>query len=330
MGRGGWTETNQQGPLIQTSEQWLPENPRIAQAWIYRPHYTEYMALLRNVGTTLEMIKWEHSIFALPFALAGAMLAAAGWPDVRKVFWIVVCMVTARSAAMAFNRWADARLDAANPRTAGRAIPAGMLSRGFVAGFTVCMALAFILAAAQLNRETLLLSPLALAVVLLYSYTKRFTRWSHLVLGLALGIAPAAAWIAVRGTLDPRIIVLTVAVLFWVGGFDVLYACQDLAHDREVGLNSIPETWGIHTAFWVARFMHLVMLGLLCWLLKLFELNAIAWVGVAAVGTLLLYEHLIVSPTDLRRLNAAFFTLNGIISMVFFFFVAAALLLPSH
>jgi 4-hydroxybenzoate polyprenyltransferase len=286
------------------------------------------MAILRNVGTTLEMIKWEHSIFALPFALCGAMLAATGWPAWSKVFWIVVCMVTARSAAMAFNRWADARLDAANPRTASRAIPAGMLSRSFVAGFTVVMSLAFVLAAAQLNREALILSPLALAILLLYSYTKRVTRWSHLVLGLALGIAPAAAWIAIRGTLDPRIVVLTVAVLFWVAGFDVLYACQDMAHDRQAGLNSIPGSWGIRAAFWVARAMHLVMLCLLCWLLKLFALNAIAWVGVAAVSILLLYEHLIISPTDLRRLNAAFFTLNGIISMVFFLFVAAALLLP--
>ena len=285
------------------------------------------MALLRSVGTTLEMIKWEHSIFALPFALTGAVLAAAGWPEWRKIFWIVACMVTARSAAMAFNRWADAHLDAANPRTAARAIPAGLLSRRFVAGFTVVMSLAFLLSAAQLNRETLLLSPIILAVLLLYSYTKRFTLWSHLVLGLALGIAPAAAWIAIRGTLDPRIVVLTVAVLFWVGGFDVLYACQDMEHDRQSGLNSIQETWGIQAAFWIARGMHLAMLGLLFWLTHLFALNAVAWVGVAAVAALLLYEHLIISPTDLRRMNAAFFTLNGIISMVFFVFVAAAVLL---
>jgi len=276
------------------------------------------------------MIKWEHSVFALPFALCGAMLAAAGWPEWSKVFWIVVCMVTARSAAMAFNRWADAVLDAANPRTAGRAIPAGMLTRRFVAGFTVFMSLAFILAAAQLNRTTLFLSPIALGVILLYSFTKRYTRWSHLVLGLALGIAPAAAWIAVRGTLNPRIIVLTAAVLFWVGGFDVLYACQDMAHDRKAGLSSIPQAWGIRMAFWVARSMHLIMLLLLCWLLKLFALNAIAWAGVGAVALLLLYEHLIISPTDLRRLNAAFFTMNGIISTVFFLFVAAALLLPKR
>jgi 4-hydroxybenzoate polyprenyltransferase len=284
------------------------------------------MAWLRNIGTTLEMIKWEHSIFALPFALSGAMLAAGGWPPWGKVFWILLCMITARSAAMAFNRWADAQLDAANPRTAARAIPAGILSRRFVAGFTVVMSLAFVLAASQLNRETLLLSPVVLAVLLLYSYTKRFTRWSHLVLGLALGISPAAAWIAVRGDLDPRIIVLTVAVLFWAGGFDILYACQDMQHDRESGLESIPARWGIPAAFRVARGMHLAMLGLLLWLVKLFALGAIAWIGVVAVGTLLLYEHLIVSPTDMRRLNAAFFTMNGIISMVFFLFVAAALL----
>jgi 4-hydroxybenzoate polyprenyltransferase len=288
------------------------------------------MALLRSVGTTLEMIKWEHSIFALPFALTGAVLAAGGWPEWRKILWIVVCMVTARSAAMAFNRWADARLDAANPRTASRAIPAGLLSRRFVAGFTVVMSLAFLLAAAQLNRTTLLFSPVILALLLLYSYTKRFTHWSHAVLGLALGIAPAAAWIAIRGTLDPRIVVLTVAVLFWVGGFDVLYACQDMDHDRQNGLNSIPEAWGIPAAFWIARAMHLAMLGLLCWLIHLFALNAVAWAGVAAVAALLLYEHLIISPTDLRRMNAAFFTLNGIISMVFFVFVAAAVLLRPH
>jgi 4-hydroxybenzoate polyprenyltransferase len=286
------------------------------------------MPWLRNIGTTLEMIKWEHSIFALPFALCGAMLAAGGLPPWGKLFWIVLCMVSARSAGMAFNRWADAGIDAANPRTASRAIPAGHLSRGFVGSFTAVMATVFIAAASQLNRVTLLLSPIALGVLFLYSYTKRFTRWSHLVLGLALGIAPAAAWIAIRGSLDARIVVLTAAVLFWVGGFDTLYACQDMEHDRKVGLNSIPERWGIRAAFWIARGMHLVMLCLLLWLIRLFALNTIAWVGVAAVGLLLLYEHSIVSPTDLRRLNAAFFTMNGIIAMVFFFFVAAALLIP--
>jgi 4-hydroxybenzoate polyprenyltransferase len=285
------------------------------------------MSLLRSVGTTLEMIKWEHSIFALPFALTGAMLAAHGWPRPAQILWIVVCMVTARSAAMAFNRWADADIDAANPRTAGRAIPAGVLSRTFVAAFTLFMAVLFILAAAQLNRLTLWLSPAALAIVLLYSYTKRFTRWSHLFLGLALGIAPSAAWIAIRGTLDPKILVLTAAVLFWVAGFDVLYACQDVEHDRAVGLNSVPATIGIAGAFWVARGMHAIMLALLLWLVYLFSLGPVALVGIVAVAALLLYEHLIVSPKDLRRLNAAFFTMNGVISVVFFIFVAADLLL---
>jgi len=285
------------------------------------------MAFFRSVGVTLEMIKWEHSIFALPFALTGAMLAAHGLPRPMQLFWIIVCMVTARSAAMAFNRWADASLDAANPRTRTRAIPAGVLTRSFVGGFTVVMAALFVLGAAQLNRLTLLLSPLALGVILLYSYTKRFTRWSHLALGLALGIAPAAAWIAVRGSLDPRILILTCAVMFWVAGFDLLYACQDADHDTSAGLYSVPSTYGITTAFWIARSLHIVMLMLLVWLVRAFSLGPPAMIGVALVGALLLYEHLIVSPTDLRRLNAAFFTMNGVISAVFFLFVAADLLL---
>src|SRR5882757_8407827 len=263
------------------------------------------MALLRNVGTTLEMIKWEHSIFALPFALSGAMLAAAGWPSWHKVFWVVVCMVTARSAAMAFNRWADASLDAANPRTAARAIPAGLLSRSFVGGFTVVMSLTFVLAAAQLNHVTLLLSPVVLAVLLLYSYTKRFTRWSHLVLGLALGIAPAAAWIAIRGSLDPRILLLTAAVTFWVGGFDVLYSCQDYEFDRQSGLYSMPRHPGIGGALAVARIFHVLMLILLIALVAVFGLGKLAMAGVLVVAILLAYEHSLVSARDLSKLNAA-------------------------
>ncbi len=273
------------------------------------------------------MIKWEHSIFALPFALTAAVLAANGWPRPMQLVWIVVCMVAARSAAMAFNRWADAALDAANPRTAMRAIPAGTLTRGFVGGFTIVSALLFVLAASQLNRLTLLLSPFALAVVLLYSYTKRFTRWSHLFLGLALGIAPSAAWIAIRGSLDPRILVLTGAVLFWVAGFDVFYSCQDAEHDRACGLRSIPSTLGIAGAFWIARAMHLIMLGLLLWLVHLFALGAAGWLGVALVAALLSYEHSIISPRDFSRMNAAFFTLNGIVSIVFFVTMAASVFL---
>src|SRR6202012_4888828 len=220
--------------------------------------------------TTLEMIKWEHSIFALPFALTATLLAARGLPSLRTLLLILVAMISARSCAMAFNRWADADLDAANPRTKMRAIPAGQLTRQFVLGFTLLAAAVFIVAAAALNRLTLYLAPVALAVLLGYSYMKRVTRWSHLVLGLALGIAPAAAWIAVRGNLDPRILVLTGAVTLWVGGFDVLYACQDFEHDLSAGLYSLPQSIGIPTAFWAARLMHLAMLGLLVWFARLF------------------------------------------------------------
>ena len=279
--------------------------------------------------TTLEMIKWEHSIFALPFALTATFLAAHGFPALRTILWILVAMVAARSCAMAFNRWADADIDAANPRTRSRAIPAGLLSRQFVLGFTLLMAAVFVVAAAALNRLTLYLSPLVLVVLLGYSYMKRITRWSHLVLGLALGLAPTAAWIAVRGTLDARILALTCAVTLWVGGFDVLYACQDYEHDRASGLHSLPQSIGIPAAFWTARAMHLIMLGLLMWFARLFHFQAAGWLGIAAVGLLLAYEHSIISPRDLRRLNAAFFTMNGVIAIVFLAFVAADLWLRS-
>ena len=283
------------------------------------------MGLLAKIRTTLEMIKWEHSIFALPFALTAAILAANGLPALGTLGWILVAMVTARSCAMAFNRWADADIDLANPRTRTRAIPAGLLSRQFVLGFTVLMALGFLFAAAKLNRLTLELAPVALAVLFGYSYMKRVTRWSHLVLGLALGIAPSAAWIAVRGSLDARIVVLTVAVTLWVGGFDVLYACQDYDHDRFAGLRSLPQSIGIPAAFWAARLMHITMLALLCWFALLFRFGLVGWLGVAAAGLLLAYEHAIVSPRDLRRLNAAFFTMNGVIALVFLCFVATDL-----
>ena len=282
--------------------------------------------VLRSTRVTLEMIKWEHSIFALPFALTGAVLAAGGWPPVRVLLWIVVCMVSARSAAMAFNRLVDSEIDAANPRTAMRALPKGELSRGFVFSFTVLAAGVFVFGAAMLNRLTLELSPIALIVVLAYSYMKRITRWSHVVLGLALGIAPSAAWIAVRGSLDPRALLLTAIVILWVGGFDVLYACQDFEHDRKAGLNSIPQAFGLEGAFWIARVMHLGMAALLFVLLHAFGLGLIALVGVAIVLVLLAYEHSIISPHDLRRMNAAFFTLNGVISVVFFTAIAADVL----
>jgi len=273
------------------------------------------------------MIKWEHSVFALPFALCGAMLAASGLPSAHQLLWIVIAMIAARSAAMAFNRLADAAIDSANPRTRTRALPAGQLSAAFVATFVIVSCAIFIVAASQLNRLTLWLSPVALAILLLYSYTKRFTRWSHLVLGFALGIAPAAAWIAVRGSLDPRILLLTAAVTFWVAGFDILYACQDLQFDRDAGLHSIPRHVGIQRSLWIARAFHLIMLLLLMVLVPAFALGKLAIAGIVAVTLLLLYEHSLVKPDDLSKLNAAFFTMNGIISVVFAVFVAADLLL---
>ena len=271
----------------------------------------------------MEMIKWEHSIFALPFALSGAVLAAGGWPSRRQVLWIVVAMVGARSAAMAFNRLVDAGYDANNPRTAGRAIPAGSLSRSFVAIFVLISSGVLVFASYRLNRLSFLLSPVALLVIFAYSYTKRFTRWSHLVLGLSLGIAPAAAWIAVRGSLDPRILLLTAAVTFWVAGFDVLYACQDLEFDRSAGLYSIPSLHGISRALLISRVLHIVTFNLLLALLVVFGLGALALTGIVVVALLLFYEHTLVRADDLSRLNAAFFTMNGVISVIFFVFLAA-------
>ncbi|MGA7381991.1 MAG: UbiA-like polyprenyltransferase [Terriglobales bacterium] len=288
--------------------------------------YNFSVPLLRNLRVTLEMIKWEHSVFVLPFALCGAMLAANGIPRIGALAWIVVAMVAARSAAMAFNRLADASIDAANPRTQTRALPTGALTPAFVATFVCASCVVFIFAASQLNRLSLILSPVALAILLLYSYTKRFTRWSHLVLGFAMGMAPSAAWIAVRGSLDPRILLLTAAVTFWGAGFDVLYACQDYDFDRQSGLHSIPRYLGIRGSLWMARGFHLAMLLLLVCLITVFGLGKLAIAGVATVGLLLAYEHSLVSADDLSKLNAAFFTMNGVISVMFFLFVAGDLL----
>ncbi len=273
------------------------------------------------------MIKWEHSVFALPFALCGAMLAARGIPSARQLIWIVVAMVAARSAAMAFNRWVDARIDEANPRTRTRAIPAGLLTANFVLVFTLAAAAIFFLAAWQLNRLALALAPLVLLVLLGYSLTKRFTRWSHVVLGFALGMAPAGAWVAIRGSLDPRILLLTAAVTFWTAGFDVLYSCQDYAHDCQAGLHSIPRYLGIPNALLVARIFHILMLVMLGAFLWAFQLGTIGIVGLFVVAALIFYEHTLVRADDLSKLNAAFFTMNGVISILFFVFVAAGVLL---
>jgi 4-hydroxybenzoate polyprenyltransferase len=280
--------------------------------------------------TVLEMIKFEHSIFALPFALTGALLAARyagaqqGWPSPRQIAWIVVAMVGARSAAMTMNRIADLRYDRLNPRTAGRALATGALSLGFAWVFTLASAAVLVLAAWELNPLALALSPVALAVLFLYSYTKRFTAWSHLVLGFCLGMSPAAAWIAVAGSLDARMVILCAAVTLWVAGFDVLYACQDLEFDRAVGLYSVPKRFGIAGALRIARGMHVVMIALLVWLAASFHLLWPAWAGVAVVAALLAYEHSLVKPGDLRQLNAAFFTVNGYISLLFLLFWGAA------
>ncbi len=285
------------------------------------------MAAFTQIRTTLDMIKWEHSIFALPFALTGAILAARGLPTLHTLLWIIVAMVTARSAAMAFNRWADASLDAANPRTRTRAIPAGLLAPGYVLGFTLVMTALFLLACSQLNRLTLQLSPIVLLVLFGYSFMKRWSRLSHLVLGLSLGIAPSAAWIAVRGSLSPRIVLLTVIVLLWTAGFDILYACQDYDHDRAVGLHSIPQSLGLVAAFRIARAFHVAVVLALVAFAFLFHFGWPGYLGVALVAALLTYEHRLVSPHDLTRLNAAFFTMNGIIASVFFLATAADLAL---
>jgi len=281
---------------------------------------------------TLEMIKFEHSIFALPFALTGALLAlreegyhsaSMGW----KVFWIVVAMVGARSAAMAFNRLVDASIDSRNPRTRIRHLPAGLLSTGFAWAFVVVASALFIGAAGALNSLCLRLAPVALAIVFFYSFTKRFTSFSHLVLGFSLGIAPAAAWIAVRGSLDPRILWLTAAVTFWTAGFDIIYACQDYEFDSAEALFSIPRMLGIAGALRVARALHGLMVICLLALVSSLHLGALAVAGVAAVVALLCYEHSLVKATDLSRVNAAFFTLNGYVSVVFFLFWAADIFL---
>ncbi len=263
------------------------------------------------------MIKIEHTLFALPFAFLGAVLAANGLPSGRQIFWIVVAMVGARSAAMAFNRIADRKIDARNPRTATRAIPAGLLSVGFVWAFTILSAAVFLLAAAMLNRLTLLLAPVALASVLLYSFTKRWTQFSHIVLGWCLCIAPTGAWIAVRGEIGSAVpLLLSLVVLLWTAGFDILYACQDYDFDRREGLRSIPARIGIARALWISRTLHAAAFLALVWLYALTGLGPLAAAGVIATGALLVYQHRLVRADDLGRLNAAFFTTNAFVSVI--------------
>ncbi len=286
------------------------------------------MAILRNIGTTLEMIKVEHTLFALPFALLGALLAARGVPTAWQIVWIVVAMVGARSTAMAFNRIADRNIDARNPRTKMRAIPAGSLSVSFVWLFTLVSAAIFFVAAAMLNRLTLVLAPVALASVVLYSYTKRWTLLSHLVLGWCLGIAPTGAWIAVRGAIDSAApLLLSAVVMLWTAGFDVLYACQDFEFDRREGLYSIPARFGIAQSLWISRALHLAAFVTLVALYFLTNLGLLAVIGVVATGALLIYQHTLVRANDLSRLNAAFFTTNAFVSVILFLTFGSAVFL---
>jgi 4-hydroxybenzoate polyprenyltransferase len=264
------------------------------------------------------MIKFEHSVFALPFALTGALLARRGWPARREVAWLVVAMVAARSAAMTFNRVADSKLDGLNPRTNSRALPAGHLSTAFATGFTVASCLALLWAAFELNPLAFRLSPLALVVLLGYSYTKRFTWFSHLVLGACLGASPVAAWIALRGDLKASVVILGAAVTLWVAGFDIIYACQDVDFDRRNNLSSVPGRFGVRAALRVSIVLHAVMLALLVAVARIENLGWIAGLGLLAVAALLAYEHALVTPSDLSRINAAFFTVNGYISLLFF------------
>jgi 4-hydroxybenzoate polyprenyltransferase len=291
------------------------------------------MSLSRRLRITLEMIKIEHTLFALPFAFLGATLAARDlgprpvsfW--VSKFLWITLAMFGARSAAMAFNRIADCHLDAANPRTAGRALPAGLLDLRFAWAFTIASAVLFVIASSQLNRLTLMLAPVALASIFGYSYTKRFTAASHLILGWCLSLAPSGAWIAIQGRLCLVPLLLSLSVMLWTAGFDILYACQDYEFDTRAGLHSIPQRFGIRNALLIARIIHGLMFVSLVLFFWAAQLRWVGFMGVMATGALLIYQHSLVKPDDLSRLNAAFFTTNAFVSVILFVTAASDVLL---
>jgi 4-hydroxybenzoate polyprenyltransferase len=289
------------------------------------------VSLFRTIRTWGRMVKFPHSVFALPFALSGAALAAVDhgitWP---RVFWIVIAMVAARNAAMGFNRLVDQRFDAENPRTAGRELPRGVLSRGAVWGFTAALSAVFVLAAFQLNRLCGLLSPVALVVVFSYSYSKRFTWASHVWLGLALAMAPVGGWLGVRGSFSVVPWLLATAVLLWVAGFDVVYACQDTEFDRARGLYSLPSRFGVATALWVARILHVLAVVALAAVGVVSGLHPIYWVGLGIVAAILAWEHRVARADDLSRVGMAFFNMNAVISVVYFATVLAAIALPGE
>ena len=281
---------------------------------------------LQKITVFLEMIKFTHTIFALPFALTGALLAAGGLPGGLQLFWIVMAMVGARTAAMGLNRLIDADIDARNPRTAGRAIPAGLIGKGVTLLFITASLALLLVSAARLNPLCLKLAPLAVFFLVLYSYCKRFTALAHVVLGICLAAAPIGAWIAIRGTIDPPALILGGIVLFWVAGFDILYALQDLEFDRSAGLHSIPVALGVNRSLWAARLFHLIMLLLLAWLYVNMHLGGFFMAGICVVVIMLLYEHWLLRNGDLGKLDAAFFNMNGYISVAILVFTALEVL----
>ena len=285
-----------------------------------------HTSLITRIGIFLEMIKFTHTIFALPFALTGALLAAGGLPSLRQTTWIILAMVGARTAAMAMNRLIDAEIDARNPRTVVRAIPAGLISKGMTLVFIIAATALMLLSAQMLGPLCLKLSPIALFFLMLYSYCKRFTSLAHVVLGICLAAAPIGAWVAIRGTIDTPALVLGGVVLFWVAGFDILYALQDLDFDRSAGLHSIPVLLGVNGSLWAARVFHLIMIGLLFLLYSLMQLGTFFLVGILAAITMLFYEHWLLKDADLNKLDAAFFNMNGYISVAIVLFTAADVL----
>ena len=278
------------------------------------------MTLLRKVSNYLSLIKFSHSIFALPFAFTAALIAAGGIPSVYQVFWITVAMVGGRSGAMGMNRIADRKIDALNPRTKDRELPKGTVKTREAVVFTAISFAVLLLAAYRLNPFCFKVAPFVLLVLVGYSYTKRFTWLCHIVLGIALALAPLGAWIAVRGTFNPEVLPLCFAVMFWVAGFDTLYGLQDMDFDKKQGLCSIPSIFGVRASLWIARLFHIITIGLLLSLIPIFNLSNFYLFGILIASGLMLYEHSLVKPSDLSKLNIAFFNMNGYISITVFVF----------
>ncbi len=278
------------------------------------------MGLLKKIADYLRLIKFSHSVFALPFAFTAAVIASEGIPELAQIFWITVAMVGGRSGAMGMNRIVDRKIDALNPRTKNRELPSGVIKTREAFMFTAIAFGILLLAAYKLNPLCFKISPLVLLVLFTYSYTKRFTWLCHLVLGIALSLAPLGAWIAVRGTFNVEILPLCFAVMFWVAGFDALYGLQDMDFDKKQGLYSIPSVFGVSASLWIARLFHIITIGLLLSLVPIFQLSGLYLLGVLIAAGLMLYEHSLVKPTDLSKLNMAFFNMNGYISITVFVF----------